>query len=96
MTSELQIRTCRESDLPLLEQHIPSRGRSKFHERRFREQETGASTYLIAWKAGIPVGHVNVRWTEDEDLAQHFPGCLSTHWVSGLQSYVRKESDALL
>lgn len=73
--TQVEIKPCRKEDLVALERSMPSTGRSRFHERRFRQQLSGASTYLVAWLDGEPVGHLNVIWTEDEDLSKHLSGC---------------------
>ena len=59
----IAIRPCQAEDVEVLELAIPSWGLSRFHERRFQEQEAGASVYLIAWDGAEPVGHLNLRWS---------------------------------
>lgn len=55
------ITECRAEDVPVLEAAMPTGG-SRFHERRFARHRSGASTFLIAWLAGEPIGHVEIRW----------------------------------
>ncbi|WP_229075156.1 hypothetical protein [Actinoplanes sp. DH11] len=52
---EVDVRECEEADLDLLEVHAPT-GANRYHESRFRRQQAGSSTFLIAWSGGIPVG----------------------------------------
>ena len=58
----LVIRACDGRDLDALEEQIASPGRSRLHWARFAEQQSGESVYLIAWRGGEPVGHLNLRW----------------------------------
>ncbi|MBA2283759.1 MAG: GNAT family N-acetyltransferase [Acidimicrobiia bacterium] len=53
------ISVCGRNDLTALEAAF-STGLNRFHERRLAEQESGASTYLVAWLDGVPVGHVHL------------------------------------
>ncbi|MFI7136174.1 GNAT family N-acetyltransferase [Nonomuraea sp. NPDC050153] len=70
------IRQCRDDDLSLLEQHIPS-GRSRVHEARFHRQQQGLSTFLTAWIDDAPVGHGEVRWggCAAVEVRERYPGC---------------------
>ncbi|WP_345441045.1 hypothetical protein [Actinoallomurus vinaceus] len=56
------ITVCREQDVELLERHVPSPGRNRFHARRFARQEQGLSTYLVAWLEDTPVGSGAILW----------------------------------
>ncbi|MFJ2809892.1 GNAT family N-acetyltransferase [Kitasatospora sp. NPDC087271] len=56
------ITECRSADVTLLDTHLPSPFRTSFHAQRFARQTAGRSTYLIAWRDGIPVGSSEVRW----------------------------------
>ena len=67
MSGALEIRTCRHEEVPVIEAAMRSPGRSQFHLRRFTEQRSGASEYLIAWLDGKPVGHLNLRWSSHEE-----------------------------
>ncbi|MQS15637.1 GNAT family N-acetyltransferase [Streptomyces kaniharaensis] len=58
----MRITECEQTDVALLEEHLPSRGRSSFHARRFARQLAGSSTYLIAWEDERPAGAAEVRW----------------------------------
>jgi GNAT superfamily N-acetyltransferase len=57
------VRVSTLADLDLLDRHIPSGGRTSFHRQRFDEQLAGPGTYLVAWLADRPVGHLLIRWT---------------------------------
>lgn len=75
-TSVIDIRRCRAVDVDVLELAMPSWGLSRFHERRFEQQESGASVYLIAWDGPQPVGHLNLRWSPgDPAPAALLPEC---------------------
>jgi GNAT superfamily N-acetyltransferase len=65
----VEIRNCDRLDLDLLDRWIPSGGRTSFHRRRFARQDRGEGTYLVAWRDGRPVGHVEIRWS----------GCAAPH-----------------
>jgi ribosomal protein S18 acetylase RimI-like enzyme len=58
------INLCKEEDLGLLEREMPSPGKSKSHERRFRMQEDDSASYLIAWRKEKekPIGHILIKW----------------------------------
>ncbi|MFB7591784.1 GNAT family N-acetyltransferase [Streptomyces sp. NPDC056169] len=58
----MEIRPCRAADVPLLDRHLPTPGAPSRHADRFARQETGAGTYLVAWRDGVPVGNGLVRW----------------------------------
>ena len=58
----MNIELCKETDIELLEQEIPSPGQSKFHIGRMRMQKEGTASYLIAWNGGKPVGHLLIKW----------------------------------
>jgi predicted acetyltransferase len=62
----LEIRPCSTGEVDHLERAMPSPGRNRFHHRRLLEQLTHSSTYLVAWQAGSPVGHLNLRWRSGE------------------------------
>src|SRR5437870_10165520 len=50
-------------DLPMLERHVDQDfGNRDKHRRRLALQEEGRATYLVAWLAGLPVGHALLRW----------------------------------
>ncbi|WP_424534909.1 GNAT family N-acetyltransferase [Sphaerisporangium viridialbum] len=73
----MEIRECRDQDLGPLEHHIPSPGRNRFHEARFRRQEQGRSTFLVAWTDDIPVGSGEILWhgCAAPEVAQRYPDC---------------------
>ncbi|SDJ87527.1 GNAT family N-acetyltransferase [Streptomyces indicus] len=58
----MKIIACRAEDLGLLDAHLPSASAESHHAARFARQEAGESTYLLAWRDGLPVGHGEVRW----------------------------------
>jgi ribosomal protein S18 acetylase RimI-like enzyme len=52
----------------MLERELGS-GRSRYHEARFAEQQSGRATYLIAWRGDNPVGHLLLKWHGADDPA---------------------------
>ncbi|NLU65973.1 GNAT family N-acetyltransferase [Streptomyces sp. HNM0574] len=58
----MKISECREEDLALLEQHMPTLGAPSRHALRFARHAEGTGTYLVAWYEGVPVGSCEVRW----------------------------------
>jgi GNAT superfamily N-acetyltransferase len=58
----LLIRQANFSDLEILNQYLPT-NIPHFHEDKIRQQESGDSLWLIAWKENIPAGHLQIRWT---------------------------------
>jgi ribosomal protein S18 acetylase RimI-like enzyme len=58
----MQIRECREADVALLEEHMPSPGAACDHASRFLRHRKGDTTLLVAWRDGLPVGSCEVIW----------------------------------
>ncbi|MGP3987026.1 GNAT family N-acetyltransferase, partial [Streptomyces sp. 3N207] len=58
----MRISQCREEDLDLLDQHMPSRGVTSHHEARYARHREGSATFLVAWRDRRPVGSCEVRW----------------------------------
>jgi ribosomal protein S18 acetylase RimI-like enzyme len=73
----MDIRQCREQDLPLLEAGNPSPGKTRYHDRRFERQQQGASTFLIAWAEAVPIGTGEVLWhgCDAPEVHQRYPDC---------------------
>lgn len=71
------IKECREPDVELLERHIPSPGKNRYHEERFHRQRAGLSTFLVGWLDGVPVGSGEVRWQGPDaaEVRRRFPDC---------------------
>ena len=61
MIDNLEIRICREEDIDSLERAIPT-GENRYHLQRFRNQQNGKSTYLVAFSNNQPVGHLDLIW----------------------------------
>ncbi len=61
MIADLKIRACQEKDVALLEKTIPT-GANQYHLRRFRNQQKGGNTYVIAFLDDEPVGHLDLIW----------------------------------
>jgi GNAT superfamily N-acetyltransferase len=57
----VEIIECRAENVDVLERVDPT-GLNRWHARKFERQLTGLSTYLIAWRDGVPVGHGEIRW----------------------------------
>ncbi|GIE95206.1 GNAT family N-acetyltransferase [Paractinoplanes rishiriensis] len=65
----LTVRPCRESDLRLLEQTVPT----GYHEARFARP---GSAYLVAVRGGAPVGAGELWWHPKEPaVRERFPDC---------------------
>lgn len=58
------VRIVEETDLPIIIGTFPERGAAPVnrHLARFRLQQEGAVTCLVAWDAATPVGYVFVTW----------------------------------
>jgi GNAT superfamily N-acetyltransferase len=88
----LVVRPIARDDLPTLERHIDQDfGNRDKHRRRLALQEEGRATYLVAWLAGLPVGHALLRWegAADEPVRSALPGCADVEdlfVVPGLRS----------
>lgn len=74
------IRDCAADDLDGLEQAHPRHG----HTRRFRRQCAGESSYLIAVRDGIPVGHGELLWggCRDDAVRAEYPDCPELNGLS--------------
>jgi ribosomal protein S18 acetylase RimI-like enzyme len=71
------IRLCADTDIDLLERHMPT-GRGEVHAFHLARQQTGASEYLVAWHDGTtPIGYGVINWTgfRDEQARTAFPAC---------------------
>lgn len=62
MLDNIEIRTCQESDIESLEKIFPSGKNNQWHLERFKSQQKGDSSYLIAFLDGQPVGHLDLLW----------------------------------
>lgn len=51
----MSVRELEPSDVPYVDQLLPL--------SRLTEQTGEASTYLVAWDEGVPVGHAHIAWT---------------------------------
>jgi len=73
----VRVEVCRAADVDALEQYIPSPGVNRFHEARFRRQELGASTFLVAFLDDVPVGSGEILWPGcgDDQVRRRFPDC---------------------
>lgn len=60
--TNLHIRPITDSELPLLERHLPFGDVNK-HRRRLTQQRAGDVCYLIAWLGDSPVGHILIKWS---------------------------------
>jgi GNAT superfamily N-acetyltransferase len=72
------VRPIARDDLPVVERHIDQDfGNREKHRLRLALQEEGRATYLVAWLAGLPVGHALVRWegAEAEPMHSRLAGC---------------------
>jgi ribosomal protein S18 acetylase RimI-like enzyme len=66
------------NELALVERHVDQDvGNRDKHRRRLALQEEGRATYLVAWLAGLPVGHALLRWegAETEPVRSRLIGC---------------------
>lgn len=79
----MDIRACRAPDVPLLETWRPT-GPTRAHAARFHRQQSGGSTFLVAWTEDGPAGSCEVRWTgcEAVEVRRRFPDCPE---INGLQ-----------
>ena len=71
------IRPLRQADLPLVEAGLRSGGMPDKHARRMELQNNGTCTYLFAWHADAPLGHLLLTWTgpEHEPMKSAIPDC---------------------
>jgi ribosomal protein S18 acetylase RimI-like enzyme len=59
----MRIRECREEDVAVLDEHMPSPGAASDHASRYLRHREGVSTLLVAWRDdGRPVGSCEVLW----------------------------------
>jgi hypothetical protein len=64
----VRVRPLSRAELALLEELLPSSDYD-IHARRLAMQESGGSTYYIAWLGDRPVGHTLVRWRASSSTA---------------------------
>jgi len=89
MPDELIIRVCTEPDLVPLARCFSS-GDARVHAFRYARQQDGKSVYLIAWLAGIPVGHLDLWWQAAEDCPHarpHLAECPELNSLAVLPAY---------
>ena len=81
----LTIRECTDRDVEALERVAPS-GLNDVHGGRFRRQQSGESSYLVAVSDGVPVGHAEIAWNgcPSVDVRQRYPNCPE---ISGLSVF---------
>lgn len=92
----MKISECCAEDVPLLDRHMPEAGAGSHHARRFARQADGRSTYLLAWRDGVPVGSCEVRWdgcAAPEVQAAH-PGMPEVNGLGVWPETLRSESTA--
>ena len=78
----MMVRECREEDVMLLEEHMPFAGAAPLsHTPRFERHRDGASTLLVAWRGGVPVGSCEVLWDgcEAPEVRAVEGGCPEIH-----------------
>lgn len=79
-TNAFDVHPIAPSELNALCAGMPFRPRAQ-HEHRLERQRIGEGRYLVAWRAGQPVGHVFVGWRELFDPFALRAGC---PWVTDL------------
>ena len=70
------IRQVAEGEVDLLVRRL-ARGFPAKHRARFALQSEGKAAYLVAWRAGLPVGHVLIEWggAREEPMASGSGSC---------------------
>ncbi|HWE60635.1 MAG TPA: GNAT family N-acetyltransferase [Chloroflexota bacterium] len=65
-----------DQDIALLEQYLRE-GTPEKHSDRYARQQQGRATYLVAWLAERPVGHLLIKWDgpRHEPMQSALPGC---------------------
>jgi ribosomal-protein-alanine N-acetyltransferase len=69
----IDIHPLREEEVDLVVEAFPHRTPLQ-HRSRFDRQIRGDFTYLIAWEADTPVGHVGIDWPDDRELVTTLEG----------------------
>jgi GNAT superfamily N-acetyltransferase len=71
------VRPASMRDLALLNEHLHLWGPLDYHERKIEEQLSGGVLWLIAWRDGLPVGHLQIGWSgaERPEMASHLGDC---------------------
>lgn len=87
----MRILVCRDDDLAVLDEHMPTPSATSFHAQRLARQAAGTSTYLIAWLDDRPVGVGEIRWDgcASPKVRAALPDCPEInglHVVDSLQS----------
>ncbi|EDY49618.1 GNAT family N-acetyltransferase [Streptomyces clavuligerus] len=80
----MHITSCRQEDLDVLEERLPSSSAVSYHAQRFARQVSGTSTFLVAWLDAQPAGTCEVRWDGcvAPEVRAVVPGCPE---INGLQ-----------
>lgn len=76
----MQIRPCSADDLAMLRAGWPIPG-SDVHGAHFAAQQTGAATYLVAWRGPTPLGSGMVQWggCVGSNARSAHPGCVEVN-----------------
>lgn len=70
------IKKVQRGDLKTLNKLLPV-NIPNFHEDKIADQESGNSIWLIAWKEGLPVGHLQLRFNgaREKEIRKHIENC---------------------
>lgn len=90
----MRISECREEDVALLDAHMPSLGAASHHAPRFARHREGVSTFLVAWRDGVPVGSCEVLWNgcEAPEVRAVHPGCAEINGLGLWPETLRSQS----
>lgn len=92
-TLQMLVRQCRQSDLALLEQQLPTGG-NRYHEARYRRQREGLSTFLVACLDEVPVGCGEILWqgAREPKVRARFRDCPE---INGLAVVPQRQSQGI-
>lgn len=87
------VRQCRQRDLAVLEQQLPTGGIPTMKPRYGRQRE-GVSTFLVAYLSDVPVGCGEILWqgAKEPEVRDRFPDCPE---INGLAVVPERQSQGI-
>ncbi len=89
---KITIKPTRKSDLKILNKELSHAELPKLHDKKYKEQQTGKSLWLIAWKNKEPIGHVQLRFngSNEKTVRKKLKKCPHIESLGVKQKYRRK------
>lgn len=80
-----EIRPIKEEELKSLNKNLVAKGLPNLHKQKLKEQKAGGSTWLVAWEKSIPIGHIQLRFSN-----KHLKNCAHIETLGVNEKYRKK------